>query len=116
MSNKSFIMVLILSILLVSVFSPALSATSRKDLVVNYLLNHYDKEEGAFFLTKGGHLSIKVSYYAYSALSLLEIEDFDEKVNTTIMSDWLKNRQISDSKSKWKNCCPTHGLKKRAAD
>ena len=99
LSNKSFIMVLILSILLVSVFSPALSATSRKDLVVNYLLNHYDKEEGAFFLTKGGHLSIKVSYYAYSALSLLEIEDFDEKVNTTIMSDWLKNRQISDKES-----------------
>lgn len=99
MSNKSFIMVLILSILLLSSFSPILSATSRKDLVVNYLLDHYDKEEGAFFFTKGEPLSIKVSYYAYSALSLLEIEDFDEKVNTTIMSDWLKNRQISDKAS-----------------
>lgn len=84
--------------MLASSFVATTAAYTRRDFTVDYLFKFYNEENAAFSLKIGDSPSIKATYYAISALEkILSEKEFEEKVNVTTLSTWIKNKQVSNT-------------------
>ena len=85
------------TIVLVSSVSIATAAYTRRDFAVDYLFKYYDKEDAAFRLKNEEAPSIKATYYGITILhKLLNEKEFKKKINETILSNWIKSKQVSN--------------------